>query len=63
MGFLIVLIFAGGTGVLEWGNGTTLAWEMAHFDGGNPLLDRGKWCIWEGEMGYLRNKTLLETVR
>jgi hypothetical protein len=63
MMFLIVLFLAGGTGALECRNGTTLAGEMAHFDGGNPSLGRGKWCICEGEMGCLRNKTLLETVR
>ena len=51
----MVLFFAGGTGVLERGNGTGLAGEVTHFDGGNHSLDMGKWCTWEGEMGCLIN--------
>jgi hypothetical protein len=59
---LIVLIFAGGTGVLERRNGIALVEEMYHFDGGNPSFDRRKWCIWVEEIVYLRKKTLFETV-
>jgi hypothetical protein len=39
---LIVLIFAGGTGVLERRNGIALVEEMYHFDGGNPSFGWGK---------------------
>jgi hypothetical protein len=53
----------GEQGVLECGNGTTLAGEMVHFDGGNHPLDMGKWCTWKGEMVCLSNYTLLKTVR
>ena len=50
MVLLIVVIFAGGQGVLELGNGITWAWDMYHFGSGNHPLDRGKWCTWDGEM-------------
>ncbi len=54
---LIVLIFAGGHGVLERGNGRAWVREMHHFSGGNPLLEWGKWCILVGEIVDLRKKT------
>ena len=44
-GLLIVLIFAGGTGVLERRTGIASVEEMHRFDGGNPSFDWGKWCI------------------
>jgi len=58
-----VLIFAGGTGVLERRHGIALVEEMYHFDRGNPLFGWRKWCIWVEEIVCLRNKTLLEPVR
>ena len=62
MMLLIVLIFAGGTGVLEKGKGTAFAGEMVHFGRGNPSFDWGKWCILEGEIVYLRKKILFRSV-
>jgi hypothetical protein len=45
MMLLIVLIFAGGRGVLEKRKGTAFVGEMAHFGRGNPSFDWGKWWI------------------
>jgi hypothetical protein len=45
MMILIVLIFAGGRGVLEKRKGTAFVGEMAHFGRGNPSFDWGKWWI------------------
>jgi hypothetical protein len=50
MMILIVLIFAGGTGVLEVRKGTAFAGEMTHFWRGNPSFNRGKWCVLVGEI-------------
>jgi hypothetical protein len=62
MMLLIVLIFAGGTGVLEVRKGTAFAGEMSHFGGGNISFDGRKWCIWVGEIVDLRKKILFRSV-
>jgi hypothetical protein len=59
---LIVLIFAGGTGVLEVRKGIAFAGEMSHFGGGNISFDGRKWCIWVGEIVDLRKKILFRSV-
>jgi len=61
MRFLIVLISAGGQVVLERRNGSVWVREMYHFEGENPLLGWGEWCIRVGEILDLRKKTLFKT--
>ena len=62
MTFLIALIFAGGSGVLNEGKGSAFAGEMVHFGGGNSSLGWGKWCIRVGEIGYLSKKILSKSI-
>jgi hypothetical protein len=57
----MVLISAGGHGVLAKRNDSVWVQEMYHFGGGNPSFDYGKWCIWAEENVDLRKKTRLET--
>jgi hypothetical protein len=61
MTLLIVLISAGGHGVLERGNGSTWVREMYRFDGGNHPFDWGKWCVQVGEIVDLRTMKLYKT--
>jgi len=63
MMLFFVLIFAGGTGVLEGGNGIALVGAMAHFGSGNLSFDWGKWCIWVGEIVCLRKKMLFKPMK
>jgi hypothetical protein len=61
MMILSVLIFAGGTGVLEVRKGAVFAGEMAHFWRGNSSFVRGKWCVLVGEIMDLRKKILFRS--
>ena len=47
----MVFFFAGGTVVLEFGNGTGLAGEMAHFDGEIFYLTGEKGALRRGKRG------------